>query len=310
MKDGLHSSSRRAPFDVAQAYDRLVDAIARRKSEKPLVVLFGECHDVPEYTLLNMLLLQHVRARYERVAFGYEGPGDLVERMLRPVLPEQVASQVAALDTDGVHAMIIAQMILHNDAWLFDLCQTQRVSTIFNDAAIDYDTQILKMDAEVRHMAGKLGVTDERIGVFSNAGFRIRNRIMADRALAYIARNDTQVFVQQCGAAHAFFNRGINGQYFEDGLYALFKAAGCDVVTACLDLDEGCHADVTLGGASTLDADKAPIGAIESLASAMGLPPLMTIEQMRERHAAAYKDMMENKIPAQVAMLRGGLAPV
>ncbi len=307
------SSGRRPPFNVARAYTKLTDIIAQRKGDKPLVVLLGECHSVPEYILLNMLLLRHVQERYERVAFGYETPYNQLEKMLRIVLPQEVAPLVADMDVDGAMVLTLAQITFDSNAWQFDMCRDRGIKTIFNDAASDPSTETLSMDnAEVRRTARQLNITSDYIDVHEPEGMRIRNHTMVSRAMAYMAQHDVRVFVQQCGAAHIFADQPDGSGVYEDGLHALFTAQGCDVVTASVEINYDRRPDVIMGTIGWVlvqeEDDKGQMDLVMDVARSMSMP-LGSVQEIMDRQRTAMRTMVQTTIPAHMTRLEKRFRP-
>lgn len=134
-------------------------------------------------------------------------------------------------------------------------CMDHKVSVRTNDAAITIingkkvflDQQDSLTRSYVELMVYER--VDRVISATEPDGMRIRNKIIATHAIRHCLENETDIYIQDCGASHLVGNSGKDYK-FEDSLVNQFQKAGFEVLPifvsspafSLLDIpDEGCN---------------------------------------------------------------------
>jgi hypothetical protein len=239
-------------LDLRPAVDGIMDrfnaAAANLKEGQKLVILMGECHDMPTHIFLQQLLMKNLLEQSKtKFAFGYEFPHNRMARILRKNLkmniPKEFDSKLQSHDPDGKMLLQLFKKYLENDNAphsnknLFSFLLAQKISTRFNDTARLYTSEgvyIDRNDPQTKKILGNhLYFNQQRIDFQSSKGVALRNQMMVQNALQHMQDARVNVYIQQCGSSHLLGIKKQDFPYspFEESLSALFAQAGAVVLS-------------------------------------------------------------------------------
>lgn len=243
-----------SPFDLRPQVRQITDAIhqthrqTQSSADKPLVVLVGEYHDMPSHKIVQLMLLKSLlsSAGPSALAVGLEHSHNFLEFMMRHRMnidvPPVVHGKVSAADRTGQRTLesalayadpVMAPVSTHT---FFDFCLSQNIRTRFHDAAMSEALDYLDVtDRATESLVQKnsSGPFPRKIDPLQVEGVKLRNIMIADRAVAHIRETRAPIYVQICGMLHLLGDSRW-GMDYRDSLTARFEAAGMHVMPVIL----------------------------------------------------------------------------
>ncbi|MCK6417966.1 MAG: hypothetical protein L6Q57_03385 [Alphaproteobacteria bacterium] len=226
--------------------DRIVDLALRRLSQrqdktKPVVLLMGENHSIPEHFCLQMLVIKRLKERGKRIACGIEDSCDQVERVFSVYHPKLPVPKFQ--DPDGEIALKASSLLnmtsapLSHYARIVFLAQ-ESIPIRYNSLAKPLNNGIaLNLDNQRNKKAF------QSVGADLGANFAINsdlcletkaaNNLMSEIGRGFITETpDLDVYIQICGRAHVLGDTK-QGIPYDGSLSDLYKKDGYEVLAFC-----------------------------------------------------------------------------
>lgn len=234
-----------APIDdaVPRAVREIIEGIERSRDKTPpgktLFVPMGEVHSSAAQKLVMQSVLQELKERGHKIAFGVEEQYDLLTDLTEPGNPAPLPEIAYRLvDPDGRqvlralnHTPRLYSYADQSTKSLMNFCEQQRVSTGFNDLSrvempyfgalvIDPNDGLAQQLIEALELDVN-GVLDTRDPV----AMALRNAAITYNAMAHAADAGAEIYLQHCGYAH-LFGEGTAAMPFDRSLADLFNIQG------------------------------------------------------------------------------------
>lgn len=231
------------PYDpepvAACLFDRLVALDKSTPQDSgPIVILMGEDHTLPMTVAgFPVALLQKMEECWPgRTLAAMEQPHNFLTRIMTALsdetIPGDLIYRTGKYDPDGQAVLSgymggwpsgMAPVAHHN---LMAWCYHNRVSTLFNDAAMEDDFSLDFRDPLTRAVAGG---DRGRAHAEDPDGMAIRNTVM-ERLGVWRARTLKKRFILQSTGRNHVFGNTLDGDAFEDSLHEAYLRAGAAAV--------------------------------------------------------------------------------
>ena len=237
------------PYDLRPAADLIIQAAGRRRAElppgTPLVILMGENHTCSAHVELQHMVAAKLLEQGQRFCVGYELSSNTLTSAMTTNIPNLGpldSDAILDLDTGGAASLLsyitgcattdAAPVAQRN---LMAFCYENKIPSIFNDAARDYERQgglYLDMYNSMNVAAAQLCHVAKKndISIFGVGGIGIRNHVMARRGIDFAARQGVDIILQNTGLSHVLGRRYSNFDIHAPSLTETYMAAGAAVL--------------------------------------------------------------------------------
>lgn len=329
MENGLQLDDMRAsggvvvdcaadPCDLRPAHDHIlarVEAVGRNlRAGQPMVILVGEYHMRPVTKLLQAMLLDTLsKDANAKIACGIEYPHDGLGAIMNASGFKVSQNDYAFLsrnDRDGQRGLTVSLAAMEAESapvthdTLFNFCRDQKISTRFNDAAINHETMTLDhhdpLTRAVIEQYAPPEIPGDQIAAASNIGMALRNIVMVQNVMTHIQDSGASIYIQHCGTDHIYGHRG-DGCAYQHSLTAMFEQAGVAVIPVIT-----CYGD---------DVSSVPLAARKAFTNSVTLANL-SLENFKMNdpgevafiekvaaHSGAQFPVFEKTTPAHKAMV-------
>lgn len=236
------------PFDLRLAVNAIVKAIEMKAGWGALIVLMGEMHRCSAHVALRQLVMDELRERSIDFAYGTETEHNFIEANAKDFsldVPDAFKNKLQDQDGDGTYfrqALINwhipqAPVSIKN---LMKFCETKKISVRPTDAFRDEANFLIPADPIWKrfpkmtkdHLFESYNFKPKSvIGYLDPLGIAMRNYAITIRAIDHIKDSGTQIYIQDCGLAHLYGQRGHRGYPSGHSLSAAFKRAGFNVLS-------------------------------------------------------------------------------
>lgn len=209
------------PYDIRPPLDLLEGWVKHllQQDERPLYILFGEDHHRTFDIVLRQAFIERLKISGHSIAYGAESESNMLEWLIENwygiEIPDEAKGKICQSDKNGqrflqsAHAAYIPTTSPHSRRNLWASLLNSSVPFQCNDIPRTEDD--VSIDQSSDHVAqivfDHLGVSSDEAGVIdlvSSNGMLIRNRYMADQAVAHQHETDARVYVQDCGKHHLY----------------------------------------------------------------------------------------------------------
>lgn len=241
------------PFDLRPAVDAIVKAIEAKSGWGNLVVIMGEMHDCAAHVALRQLMMQELRDRSIKFAYGTEIEHNFIEGNAKDFslsVPKALKSKLQDHDGDYFKKALMNWHIPRapvSKKNLLKFCIDKKISVRPNDAFSDSAGYLTKSDPIWKRlpkmtMDHLFEAYRDRlklpISIYEPLGVALRNHAIVRRAADHISQTNNHLYIQDCGLFHVYGRDGHPAMPWGHSLSAVFQKAGFNVVTAFIERDE------------------------------------------------------------------------
>lgn len=203
------------PLDLSPATDAIIGKIQEIKAQDPeaqIVLFCGEEHTTTTHILLQIAILQRLKAQSFETIYAVENPHNIVQ-CFPQVYPQIFNSlelsygqqkTIEEQDKNGEIASKIATIIAISRArsLAHEFCIDNKIKTVFNDVAKKDLTLPIQLIDSCDPLTNLFLSEQKDIPATSVRGFAVRNQFIIDRIFKNLENNKNTIILQQTGCAH------------------------------------------------------------------------------------------------------------